>query len=126
WMPALAEALAIAVLIWIVHQAQSPGRAALAGWGFGTVWLLGGTGWMYVSLHRYGELPSWLAGAAVLALCAALSLYLAVATAVWARWRTGRWAMDALLFGATWMLAEAARALILTGFPWAATGYALV
>lgn len=126
WVPAWTQGLAIAVLVWLLHRAATPWRAGLTGWGFGTVWMVGGTGWMYVSLHRYGELPSWLAGVAVLALCAALSLYLGLASAAWARWRTRRWALDALLFGAVWLLAEAARALILTGFPWAASAYALV
>jgi apolipoprotein N-acyltransferase len=34
--------------------------------------------------------------------------------------------IDALLFGACWMLAELARGVIFTGFPWAAAGYAHV
>ena len=33
---------------------------------------------------------------------------------------------DAGLFGAVWLLAELARALIFTGFPWGASGYGLL
>ena len=40
-------------------------------------------GWLYVSMHRYGGLPSWLSALAVLLLAAALSLYFAVAGGVW-------------------------------------------
>lgn len=126
WIPSLMVCMAVAMLIFILHRAPRPWLAGLAGWGFGTVWLVGGTGWMYISLHRYGELPSWLAASAVLALCAALSVYLGLAAAMWSRWRVGHWLADALLFGALWLLAETARALILTGFPWAATAYALL
>lgn len=124
--PVAMSVLALAALVLVLHRAERPMQGAWAGWGFGTVWLVGGTGWMFVSLHRYGGLPSWLAGGAVLLLCAALSLYLALACAAWGRWRRRRWAADALLLGGLWLLAEAARALIFTGFPWAASGYALL
>ena len=62
---------------------------------------------------------------ALLARC--LSLYLAAAMALFARWRRGARA------GATrccspplWLLAELARGVIFTGFPWLASGYAHV
>jgi apolipoprotein N-acyltransferase len=45
---------------------------------------------------------------------------------VWVRWRAGVWWRDGLLFGASWALAEVARALIFTGFPWGASGYGLI
>jgi len=120
--PVMMSVLALVALVLVLHHAERPMQGAWVGWGFGTVWLVGGTGWMFVSLHRYGGLPSWLAGGAVLLLCAALSLYLALACAAWVRWRRRRWAADALLLGGLWLLAEAARALIFTGFPWAASG----
>lgn len=124
--PFVTTLLALGALVLLLHRVERPSQGAWAGWGFGTVWLVGGTGWMYVSLHRFGGLPSWLAGGSVLLLCAALSLYLALACAAWVRWRRRRWLPDALLLGALWLLAEAARALIFTGFPWAASGYTLV
>ena len=107
-------------------QRLSPGRAALAGWGFGTGWLAAGTWWIYISLHVYGGLPAALAVAAVLALSGGLSLYLALALGVFARLRRGRPLPDALLFAALWLLAELARGVLFTGFPWLATGYAQV
>lgn len=124
--PALLAALAVAALVALLHVAARPGQGAWAGWGFGTAWLTGSTAWLYVSLHQFGGLPAWMAVAAVLALSAALSGYLALLGAAWVRWRRRQWGSDALLLGALWLLAEAARALIFTGFPWAATGYALV
>jgi apolipoprotein N-acyltransferase len=59
----------------------------------------------------------------VVCLALALSLYLALACALWARLRTGIAALDAFSFAACWLLAEWARAVIFTGFPWAASGY---
>jgi len=107
-------------------QRAAPRRAALLGVAFGTAWVAAGTWWLFISMHRYGGLPAWMAALAVLALAAFLSLYLALGLAGYARWRRGRPAADALLFGAVWLLAELARGVIFTGFPWAATGYAQV
>ena len=113
----------VAALAWRVSQA-SPRRAAALGLLFGTAWLVAGTWWMFISLHRYGGLPAWMAVLAVLGLSAFLSLYLAAALAAFARWRSARAGRDALLFAALWLLAELARGVIFTGFPWVASGYA--
>ncbi len=119
------QLLLVALLAWRVARGRA-WHAALLGWAFGTAWLGAGTWWLFVSLHRYGGLPAWLAVLAVALLCALLSLYLAAAMAAFARWRSGRAAPDALLFAATWLLAELARGVIFTGFPWLASGYAQV
>jgi apolipoprotein N-acyltransferase len=120
-----AQMLAVALLAWRVGLA-SPGRAAWLGLAFGTAWLGVGTWWMFVSMHRYGGLPAWLAALAVLALSIFLSLYLAAAMAAVARWRGRRPLAGAALFAAVWLLAELARGIIFTGFPWVASGYAQI
>ena len=106
-------------------------------------------GWLYISMHRYGGLPSWLSAAAVLLLAVALSLYFAAAGGLWValyrRWilsdrhNEARYAkqqagltwevlrqglVGASLFAALWTLAELCRGQLLTGFPWGAAGYA--
>jgi apolipoprotein N-acyltransferase len=121
----LAQIAAVAFLAWRVAQA-TPRRAALLGFAFGTAWLCAGTWWLFVSMHRYGGLPAWLAALAVLALSALLSLYLAAAMAAVARWRPRSRGGAALLFAAAWLLAELARGVFFTGFPWIASGYAHV
>ena len=121
WLPLLAAAL----LAWRVRVSPGARRAALLGWAYGLGWLLAATWWLFISMHRYGHLPAWLAAAAVLALAAALSLYLALAMAAVRRWQRGS-AFDALLFAAAWLLAELARGVWFTGFPWAASGYSQV
>ena len=117
--------VAIALLAWLVHG-TSVRRAAALGWAFGCAWLVAATWWLFISLHRYGGLPAPLAALAVLALCAALSLYLAGAMAWVAHRRSGRPLQDSCRFAAAWLAAELARAVWFTGFPWAATGYSQV
>jgi len=123
WWPL--QLLCIAVL---AHRVLSVSvrRAAVLGWAFGTAWLLAGVWWMFISLHRYGNLPAWMAALAVLVLSLALSLYLALALAAVARWRSGSLWHDTLCFSAAWLLAELARTWLFTGFPWLASGYAQV
>ena len=119
-------AIVCAALLALACGRAAPARAALFGWAYGFGWLAAGTWWLFVSMNRYGGLPAPLAAAGVAALAAALSLYLALACAVYARWRRGHAAADAALFAALWLLAELARGLLFTGFPWIASGYAQV
>jgi apolipoprotein N-acyltransferase len=126
YWPAVFVALAVLTLVSVLSRVTQASLAAQCGALFGTVWLVGGTGWMFVSLHRFGGLPAWLAALAVLALCLALSGYLALASGIWVRWRRGAWLPDGLMWAALWFLTEWARGFIFTGFPWAASGYALV
>jgi apolipoprotein N-acyltransferase len=115
----------VSVLAWRAASA-APWRAAGIGLVFGTVWFGTGTWWLFISMHDYGGLPAWLTVLAIVLLSAFLSLYLAAAFAAFARWRRGSGWQDALLFGALWLLAELARGVIFTGFPWIASGYAHV
>lgn len=124
--PAVLLALAVGGFVSVLSRLNSAGLGARCGVLFGTVWLVSGTGWMFVSLHRFGGLPAWLAGLAVLLLCAALSGFMALVAAGWVRWRRGHALSDSVLLAALWFLAEWARGFIFTGFPWAASGYALV
>ena len=120
-----AQWLIIAAFAWRVTL-QTPRRAASLGFAFGVAWLASGTWWLFISMHVYGGLPTALAVLAVAALSSALSLYLALAMGIFARWRSGHGWRDALLFGGAWLLAELARGTIFTGFPWTASGYAQV
>ncbi|MCK7495883.1 MAG: hypothetical protein MZW92_36660 [Comamonadaceae bacterium] len=61
-----------------------------------------------------------------LLLAAALSLYLALALAAFAALAPRPAPADAPLFAALWLLAELARGVLFTGFPWLAAGYAQV
>ena len=122
WLLPLAGAAVLAAAC----ARATPRRAALHGWCYGFGWLVAGTWWLFISMHRYGGLPAPLAAAAVAALAGFLSLYLAAAMAAFARWRRGHVAADAALFAALWLLAELAPGVLFTGFPWVAAGYAQV
>ncbi|HSM22872.1 MAG TPA: apolipoprotein N-acyltransferase, partial [Rubrivivax sp.] len=115
--------LPLATLAWLVWRldAAPPRRAALLAACYATAWLVAGVWWLFISMHRYGGLPAWMAAAAVLLLAAALSGWLALAAAAYARWRRGG-VSDPFLFAALWLLAELARGLVFTGFPWLASG----
>ncbi len=121
WLP-IACMAALAAAVW----RAKPGRAALLGWLFGSAWLGAGTWWLFISLHFYGGLPAWMAVLAVALLAMALSLYLAIAMALFARWRCGLVWIDMPLFAMLCLLAELVRTVIFTGFPWLASGYAQI
>jgi len=115
----------VALLAWRVGNAP-PKRAALLGFTFGVFWLASGIWWLYISMHRYGGLPAWAAATAVLLLSAFLAIFPGAALGLYARVRRGRPLADALRFAACWLLAELARGVLFTGFPWIASGYAHV
>ena len=120
------QPLIVAALAGRVGRAPTAARAALLGWLFGGAWLAAGVWWLFISMHRYGGLPAWLAALAVALLSSFVALYLAAAMALFARWRRGATLADGVLFASLWLAAELARGLLLTGFPWLASGYAHV
>lgn len=128
WPPlsALLQTAGLICLLVLLSGQVSARQGAVCAWLYSTAWLIGGTGWTYVSLHRYGELPAWLSALSVLALSLFLSTFLAAAAWCWVAWRRQQALVDALAWAGLWLLAEVTRALIFTGFPWAASGYGLV
>ncbi len=125
-LPAVMQTLALLALVRLLMAASTAGQGARLAWLYGTAWLIGATGWIYVSLHHFGGMPAVMAALAVVLLSAALSGYLALVGWAWVRFRSGLWWRDALMFSGLWLLAELARALIFTGFPWGASGYGLI
>ncbi len=120
------QVLSLAWLVLLLPGAPSARSAFLRGWLWATAWLAGTFWWLFVSMHTYGGLPAPLALLGVLALAAALGLYYAGAVALFWRWRDARLGWRLTAFVALWTLAELARGLLLTGFPWGAGGYAQV
>lgn len=118
WM----QLLALALLVHAVSTANAV-RAAFLGWLFGVVWLTSSLWWVFISMHRYGNMPAWAAMLATAALGAGLALYYAIATGGWAMVRS-RLGAPPIAFAAFWLLAELARGTFFSGFPWAAGGYA--
>lgn len=123
--PAL-QVLAFAAWVCLLRGAGS-GRAAFAsGWVFACTSLAATFWWLFISMHTYGGLPAPLAVVAVAALAGVLAVYGALIS--WFYWRLSHiwWVFDAIFFASLWVLAELARGVWFTGFPWGAVGYAHV
>jgi apolipoprotein N-acyltransferase len=94
-------------------------------WIFSTSWLISCVWWLYIALHIHGHLNAIFSMVAIILLCAGLGLYYASALTVFFRFQKHCNVMQqGLLLASLWTLAELARAQWLTGFPWAAIGYA--
>lgn len=117
------QILALASLAWAV-QGTAPRRAAWLGWCFGLGWLASGLWWIYISLHEFGALPTWMAMLSVLLLAGFLALYVAGAMALLRRLASPPPLAAGVQFAALWTLSELARGQWLSGFPWIASGYA--
>ena len=116
--------LALGGLFALALPAVRPREAALAGFAFGLGWFGLGVSWVYVSMHVYGEMPAPLAAAATAAFCAFLALYPAFALWLGTRLAAGAMPRALLALPAAWAGAEWLRGVLLTGFPWLASGYA--
>ncbi len=124
WFPLALAALAVLVHLWLT--APGPRAAAWTGFFFGMGTFLAGVSWVYISLHRFGAMPAPLAAFATFAFCVVLSLYLALAGALQAKFRTSPAVRAALVIPALWTLAEWLRATLFTGFPWLSLGTAAI
>jgi apolipoprotein N-acyltransferase len=107
----------------LIERAERARRAAALGFAFGLGYFVAGVSWIYVSLHDFGGMSMPLASFATLFFCAYLSLYPAAAAAITRAVPAGAGLRLALVFPATWALAEWARGWVFTGFPWLAIGY---
>jgi apolipoprotein N-acyltransferase len=118
----------LAFFFWLTSAQTSIKRSALIGWAFSFAWLCTGVHWLYISMHRYGGLPSWMAGLGVALLAAALALFVALTMGLGTWFRQKRGVSKTVLMLAVlpfcWMLAEWLRGWVLTGFPWISSGYA--
>ena len=133
------QLLAMGMFAKSLLSANSIKQAAWCSWVFSTAWMCGSIWWLYISMHTYGGLPSWLAAFAVLLLSGCLGLFYMLVGMIFHqimvkstknRQKTAVAgvfnAYAAIIFAACWMLAEMARGTWLTGFPWGAIGYAHV
>ncbi|CAB3904354.1 Apolipoprotein N-acyltransferase [Achromobacter animicus] len=133
WALAFTQIAALAVLARVTLYAPSARQAWLRGWLFNFASYALGLYWIFISLHRYGDLAAPLAVAAVLALSAFLALFPATANALARRYAPlsadsapSRILAATLAWAAMWGAFEWLRSVLLTGFPWLNIGYAQV
>lgn len=120
------QCVSLATLAFYLDRSDAVKDAFAKGWVFSFAWLLGCTWWLFISLHTYGGLPSFLAALAVALLAAGLALIYGSACAIYfavCPQRASVWPR-ASAFAAVWVLAEIVRGTLWTGFPWGAVGYA--
>ncbi len=122
------QIVTLALVFRLVSHAPSFKHGALIGWAYGFGWSVSCVHWLYISMHRYGGLPGWMAALAVVLLALVLGAFAALAMGG-GTWLKQRWSVSAsaamlLLFPSAWALAEWARGWVLTGFPWVSSGYA--
>ena len=133
------QLLAMGVFARSLLCAGSLKQAAWRSWVFSTAWMCGSIWWLYISMHTYGGLPSWLAALAVLLLSSCLALFYVLLCMIFHHItaKTVKNMLNmavvgvfntyaAIIFAVCWMLAEIARGTWLTGFPWGAVGYSHV
>jgi apolipoprotein N-acyltransferase len=119
--------LSLWVLLKSWHHSATSRRAFLLGlvWGLGL--FAGGVSWIYVSLHVYGGMPAVLAGTATLLFCAYLSLYPALAGALYralsSRFDLAPASALLVLMPACFVVFELLRGWVVSGFPWLTMGY---
>ncbi len=121
--------LTFPVLIWLIDGAAA-GRwggllaAGITGWWFGFGYFLAGLYWVGYAFLVDARIFGWMLPIAVLALPAAMAIYIglgaALARAMWTRGPTRVLALAVALTISEWL-----RGHLLSGFPWNAFGYTL-
>ena len=118
--------LTLGGLFALLCSARSPREGALLGAAFGFGLFISGVSWVYVSLSVFGGMVAPLAALATVLFCAVLSIYPALAGALYVHFSPSRGWQCGLFFAALWTLGEWLRGWVFTGFPWLALGYAQV
>lgn len=111
----------LAVLPLLLNGSDRPRDAALVGWVFGTAWFARALTWIVEPFFVDAARDGWMAPFAVTFMCGGLALFWGAA--FWAATRMARaGAGRVAALVVTWTAAEALRAYVFTGFPWAAPG----
>jgi apolipoprotein N-acyltransferase len=106
-------------ILWLAVAADSPLRAARAGWIAGSIAYTAGLYWIVMPVHYYGPLPWILAVPCPILIAMVLGLYTGVFAFLvcWACKRLSR--LSAACFAAlAWICLEYLRGYLLSGFPW--------
>jgi apolipoprotein N-acyltransferase len=126
WFPIIWITLGGLFALLVGARSRTLREGALLGGAFGFGLFIAGVSWVYVSLSLFGGMPAPIAGLATFLFCAVLSLFPALAGALFVRFSPPTGWQRGIYFAALWTLGEWLRAWVLTGFPWLAVGYAQV
>lgn len=123
WWLQIAALVAYAVTL---DKTTKASQAAYIGFSFHASSLTASLYWLHIAMATYGGLHPALAWGAVLALASGLALFGVGAALLYGMVRRRCVGAKAFAFAAAWLLSELARGQWLTGFGWAAAGYAHV
>lgn len=114
----------LGLLLWasLLHCAQGRHYFKLS-FSFGLGLFGAGVHWVYVSIHTYGNASELLAGAMTALFVAFLAFMFALPWWCYQRFLDCDGRLLLLAFPALWLLNEAYRSWIFTGFPWLHIGY---
>ncbi|MDN3558004.1 apolipoprotein N-acyltransferase [Halomonas maura] len=115
WLAPVAAGLVYAGLASLTAR-----QAAWRGWSYGLGLFGSGASWVYVSIHDYGYTGVPLALALTILFVASLALFFAVTLGLYRRLAGPR--LAPLTFAGAWVLGEALRSWLFTGFPWLLLG----
>lgn len=107
-----------AVAIWLVAKAEGRGQATARAWVFGSAHFLLALHWITEPFQIDAARDAWMAPFALVFMAGGLALFWGAAGLIAAGFR-----QRALAFALALAGAEAARGLVLTGFPWALPGH---
>ncbi|WP_338845785.1 apolipoprotein N-acyltransferase [Massilia sp. W12] len=97
-------------------------------WAFGSGWLLASVYWLFIAMHRFGNMPAALAALATLIFALAMGLPYGLAGWLAKRLQGAQPALSWLLLSVpvAFTLGEWLRCWLFTGFPWVLSGYAQI
>jgi apolipoprotein N-acyltransferase len=120
-------AILLPAVLYGLWQNLTPGQAFKRGWLFGAGFFGTGVYWVFISIHTYGNAPSYLAAFFTLGLIAILAIFPGLNGYLLNRFfKSNTNARLFCAFPATWILLEWVRSWFATGFPWLILGYSQI
>lgn len=107
---------------WLLLKNLTNKQALIRGWFFGLGVFGSGASWVYVSIHEHSGTPAFIAVTLTWAFVASLASLFALQAGLWQRWLSKTHAL--ISWPALWVLMEALRSWLFTGFPWLLLGTA--
>jgi apolipoprotein N-acyltransferase len=122
WLMPLMNVAALAGLLFFIQRRRAIVKITSL---FCISWFSFGLCWLYISMHRYGNMPSLMAAAAVVLFAIYLSSFYVAAAALVSKASRGQ-SINLWLLAGAFVLADMARGYLFSGFPWLAFGYGQV